>query len=186
MAIPAFQLDGPARPSQFFLQMHLMIELDGARIFLSSPQRCELRMAPVEAADVGGKSGRSVFILSGQIGVALRTSAIAGAGQAQHSFVLHVAIRTARRKSLFRMMDGPVVAGQARLIGDRVRETRRGNVACGAFMSDQCMRVRDGSGIVGRRASAQTMPAQPAQAQRRANPGTRIRRQRGIPRRVLK
>src|SRR5579863_1425811 len=104
------------RPTQFLLEMHVMIEPDGTRILLAAPQRRKFRMVPVEIADLGHKSRWSVLILGRKIGVALRASAVAGAGQAQHALVLHVAIRTSRRKGLLPMMDGPVVTSQASLI----------------------------------------------------------------------
>src|SRR5579863_5029441 len=148
------------RPTQFLLEVHLMVELDGPRILLAAPQRREFRMVPIEIADLGHKPWWSVLIFRRKIGVALRASAVAGAGQAQHALVLHVAIRTRRRKRLLPMMDGPVVTSQASLIGDGPLESGGGDVASGAFLSNQGMRVRHRSGIVGRGTSAQCVPAQ--------------------------
>src|SRR5580692_7896403 len=117
--------------------MHLMVEPDGAGIFLSAPKRRKFRMVAVKITAPGDKARRGVLVLGSEIRVALRASAVAGAGQAQHAFVLHVAVRTGGRKGLLGMMDGSIVTCQAGLVGDGSLKSGGGNVACGAFVSDQ-------------------------------------------------
>lgn len=122
-------------------------------------------MVAIERADGGHESRGSVLVLRGQVGMALRASLISCAGEAHHAFVLDVASRTGRRKGLFGMVERAVVTSQARFIVDGLLKTGGGDVAGGAFVPDQVVRVRYRSGIVGRGISPQSMPAQPAEAQ---------------------
>src|ERR1039458_3405281 len=145
--------------------MHLVVEFDGARIPLPAPKRREFGMVTIEIADLSHKSRWGVLVLGSQIGVTLRAGAVARTREPHHTLVLHMAIRTRRRKSLLAMMDGAIVTSQAGVIRDGSLEASGGNVTCGAFVTNQGMRTRDRSGIVRRGASAQSMPAQPAQAQ---------------------
>src|ERR1700681_1527599 len=118
--------------------MYLMIELDGSGILLAATQRCELRMASIETADVGHKLRMSILILGREIGVALRANTSGGPREPHGTLVFHMAFQTSRRKGLLGMMDGTVMASQARPIGHRLLETSRGNVAGSAFVSNQC------------------------------------------------
>lgn len=147
--------------------MHLMVELDGARIFLTGPQRRELRMAAIESADVGHKPGRLVFVPRRQIGVALGASTIARARQPHRSLVFYVAIGASRRERLLGMMDRTVVARQARLIGYGLLKTNGGNVARGALVSDQTVRASNWPGIVGLGTPAHPVPTQPSESGQR-------------------
>src|ERR1022692_4543933 len=108
--------------------MHLMVELDGARILLPAPQRREFRMVTIEVADLSHKPWWRVLVLGRQIRMTLSAGAVAGARQAHHALMFHMAVRTRRRKSLLGMMDGAVVASQAGVIGDGSLEASGGAV----------------------------------------------------------
>ena len=120
-----------------------------------------------------------------QVRVALRAGAIAGAGQPQRALMLHVAVRARWCEGLIGLMDWTIVACQARLIGRAFLIARLRDMACAAFLSEQCVSVRERPGVVRLRTSRHRMPAEPAQAHDHEG-AERIRRQRGMPCSVLK
>src|ERR1039458_10399315 len=98
--------------------MHLVVEFDGARIPLPAPKRREFGMVTIEIADLSHKAGRRVLVLGRQIGMTLHAGAVARTREPHHTLVLHMAIRTRRRKRLLPIMDGAIVASQAGVIRD--------------------------------------------------------------------
>src|SRR5579871_2589071 len=103
--------------------------------------------------------------------MALRTGVVTRTGEAQHAFVLDVAIRAGGCKSLLRMMQRTVVASQACFIVHGLLKTGGGNVAGRTFVPDQVMRVCDRPGIIRRGASTHCMPAQPSDAEHNKHGG---------------
>ena len=118
--------------------MHLMIELDGARIRRAGPQRANSGWLPIESGNV--RDELRCPVRGCQIGVALRAGAIAGARQPHRALMLHVAAGARWRERLVGMMDGAIVARQARLIGRAILKAGLRDVAGVALLSEQSVR----------------------------------------------
>src|SRR5580693_5701188 len=78
--------------------------------------------------------------------------------------MLHVAIRAERRERLVGVMDRPIVASQAGLVGGTLLVTGLRDMARAAFLSKQRVCVGKRSGVVGLRTSRHGVPAEPRQA----------------------
>ncbi len=120
-----------------------------------------------------------------QIGMALRAGAIAGAGQPQCALMLHVAIGAGWRERLIGVMDWPIVACQAGLIGRALLIAGLRDMAGAAFLPEQRVRVAERAGVIRLRTSRHGVPPSHARPTITNTP-ERIRRQRGMPRSVLK
>src|SRR5580658_9969987 len=113
-------------------------------------------MAAVESTNVGGEFRCAVRGL--QSGVALSASAIGGAGQPKRALMLDMATRACRSKRLVCLMDGPIVASQAGLVGGAVSVARLRDMARAAFLSQQRMSMSQRTCVVRRRTSRHGMP----------------------------
>ncbi len=126
--------------------MHVVTELDGSRVPVARSQHREFGMAVIERVNIRGEFHKAAR--SSQIGVALRAGSIAGAREPQRSLVFDVTAGTSRHEGLIVVMDGAIVAGQARLIGRAALEAGLYNVARAAFCSEQGVGLRNRTGIV--------------------------------------
>src|SRR6266446_4651133 len=96
----------------------------------------------------------------------LRARGIAGARQTHRSSMFNVAVRTHRRRSLFSVMIGAIVAPQARLIrGDALEPSR--HMARAALLRKHRVRVPYRTGIIWFWITRKPVPAQPRQTRRR-------------------
>src|SRR5579863_1371029 len=167
MAIGAFQLHQTVGTAQIDFQVYFVIELDGAWVRIAGSQHRELRVAVIESANVRYELR---FAVRGfQIRMTLCASPIAGAGQPERALMLYVAVGTRWREGLVGLMDWTIMAGQARLVGGAFLIARLKDMARAAFLSEQCVRVRQRTGVVRLWTPRHSMPAKPSQAQDHEN-----------------
>src|SRR3984957_18358303 len=117
MAVGANHLYAAAiRSEKIWLQVQIVVELNGSRVAVLRSQHRELGMIAFKTADVADDTGGTPA--RGEIGVALRTVCIAGGGQPNCSPMIGVAGSARRRERLRCVMDGAVMARETFLIAD--------------------------------------------------------------------
>jgi hypothetical protein len=125
MAIAADQLYVTARARQIRLHVQRVIESNRRRIGRAGSQRGELRMVMRKAFDVRHVVRKPSACR--QIRVALRAARVAHFGQANRSAVIGVARGARRREGLRRVVNRPIVAIKASVIGNFPAEENTGN-----------------------------------------------------------
>jgi hypothetical protein len=127
--------------------MNCMIELDGAGVHEPRPERGKFRMPGFKACDAGYETGRRVTCV--EIGMALRTASVWRSRELDSPSMLDVAGRAGGSKGLIRVMNGSVVASEARaVVCLRAEKSRAGNVARVATLRQDGMRRGHRSGAV--------------------------------------
>jgi len=142
MAIRANHLDtGAVRSQKIWLQMDVMIELNGSRIAAFRAQWSELWMISLKTVDMFCKAcGTSARL---EVRMALRATCIARGGKAYRSAMVGVTCSARRRECLSRVMQGAVMAGQTFLVDHFVIvKTKRGCVTHGTLLRENSVRRR--------------------------------------------
>lgn len=158
MTIGASELHSTGRSTQFLFQVQLVIELDGSWIRGAVTQSPEFRMSASKRSYVCGNRKRT--FVGTEVGVALRTSPVAYAGQPGRLLVLHMAGAAGGRERLRCLVRRAVVTGLTGPIGDCMTEAGL-RVTGRAVLTEDRVRVREGATRVRRFITGETTPAEP-------------------------
>ena len=142
--------------------MHLVTKFNGPRIGRVAQAHCrEIGMSVVEGCDVRR-----------EVSMALGAGRSARRGQSKCTLMLDVARGARRRKTLFRLVDGSVMAGQARRLRDPCSKARR-HMARRTIVGEDGVAFRQRSGVERTLLSGEARPSEP----RYAEPGGDDRQQ---------
>lgn len=114
MAISAIKLDGPVRTGEIRFHVDCMIDLDGAGVRDSRAECGEFRVPSFKAGDAGCEIGRHVTCL--EMGMALRTACVRRSRESDPPTMLDVAGRAGGSENLILVMNGSIMASEARAV----------------------------------------------------------------------
>src|SRR5579863_174497 len=116
-------------------------------------------MCAVEVRDIGRKYRAPRLSL--QIRVTSGTRLGTDAGKPQGALMFDVTIRARRHRGLFRVMNGPVVAGEACGVGDLARKRGAADVTSCALVRQQRVRTSERAGAINPLLTRQRRPSEP-------------------------
>jgi hypothetical protein len=135
------------RPGEIRFHVNGVIELDRTGIRESRTKCCKFRMSGFEVRDAGGEIRHRM--IRAEVGVTLRAVCIRRGRELHASPMLDVARRASGRENLIRMVNGPVVASEARSIVRLCTEKSGAHdVARAAILGEHGVRGRHGAGAV--------------------------------------
>src|SRR5208282_1342212 len=139
MAISAIQLDGPVRTGEIRFHVDCMIDLDGAGVRESWAKCGEFGVPSFKARDAGCEIGRRVTCL--EMGMALRTACVRRSRKLDSPTMLDVAGRAGGSENLILVMNGSIMASEARaVVCLRAEKSGTGDVARLATLCQDGMR----------------------------------------------
>lgn len=157
-------------PEKIWLQVEVMVELNGSRVAALRSQHGKFRVVAFKAAYVANKTGGTPA--RREVRVTLRTIRVARSGKSNRSTMIGVAGSARGRECLRCVMQGPVMAREAFLVVDHFAvKTKVGHVAGGTLLRENRVRGGQASGGVHAAVAANRIPRDPQDGQRRRRNG---------------